>query len=105
MGLLLSLGKWVLTNRWALVAIAATLAFGAGWAKGCSYERAADVSRHAQEAQQAAVEAAQTAVVQAELEVSHDKRVRKILSHDVPDADAARMLSKWPDEAPPVGAP
>ena len=88
---LIDLAKKLLLNRYTLMVALVAAAYTYGHIKGAA-------SVHTQETTQDVQEAAQATINEEKVEVSHDKRVRKILSAPVSDADAERMLSRWPDE-------
>lgn len=90
--LLVDIAKKFLLNRYVLCAVVAVAVYVAGY-----YNGKASVVSHQVEQQIAEIQQAE--VVQQQLEVEHDKRVHKILSSPVPDYDAERMLSSWPDKA------
>jgi len=102
---LIDVGRKALSNKYVLIALLFAAAFASGYLKGASHERGKQASRQAEEVAQQQQEIDRSEVVKQELEVSHDQRVRKILSRDIPDADASRMLSTWPLKAPALGAP
>lgn len=104
-GLILDVLKKALTNKYVLAALIGAALFFGGYYKGMNHEKEKQAAREAAELAQQQEEIAHSEEVKQELEVAHDKRVRTILSRDIPDADAARMLSHWPDEAPAVAAP
>lgn len=105
LGLMFDVAKKALTNKYVLAALIGAALFFGGYIKGVNHEKAKQAAREAEERAQQQEEIAHSEEVKYELEVAHDKRVRAILFRDVPDADAARMLSHWPDEAAPVAAP
>ena len=89
----------ILTSRITLILLALAIGSTVGYLKGRAAvvrEQSAAVERHDNRVQQE----------QQQLEVKHDARVRRILTRHIPDADASRLLSTWPDgkELPTPGA-
>lgn len=96
--LFLELGKKILFNKYTIIAAIAASMYAVGYYKGSASVK------HQQETQ-AVQEAAETVVVQEQLEVNHDKRVRKILTSPIVDSVASRMLNTWPDKEANAGTP
>jgi sugar phosphate isomerase/epimerase len=95
---ILDIARRAITNRYVLAALVGVALFVGGYFKGVMSEREREADQRAAEAIEQAKEVEEAEAIKQELEVAHDNRVRKILSRDVPDADAARMLSSWPDK-------
>ena len=81
---------------WIILIILGT--FSAGYMKGLMSERNRDLARHSKETQKQVEEIAKSEEAKGKLQIEHEKRINKIITHSINNDEYSGLLSNWPQE-------